>query len=303
MPPPPPQPAGGGWHGQGLRPVGPFLSASFSLIVRSIMPLLPLLIAVAVPVVVSFVAADSALGLTDWFDELTQRTTDLQPGDDLVVPELDASSGEIWTWAIVVGVINIAGTVLVAIAGVVTMWAVRNDRAPGTAEILSLAGRAFLPLLGLSLTVLGIVLAAFVGIGVITVAVPPIGLLLILAMLPLSVWLFTRFGLAIPIAAVEHRGASALRRSYELTSGHAWGVLGRFALFSLILSFATQIVSVPLSFLSFLGSAALAIGTILSFLVSLASSAVGQAGPIILYTDLVGADDAPPQPSGWGQAF
>ena len=305
VPPPPPPPFGGpGAHRPGLRPVGEFLSASFSLILRAIVPLLPLLIAVAVPVVVSFVAADAALGLTDWVDELGTRTADLQPGEDLVVPELDASTGEVVAWAIVLVTINLLGTVLVAIAGIVTLWAVHRGESPSTTEILALSARAFVPLLGLTVTALAVALGALAVIAVLVVAVAPVGVLTIVGLFPLSFWLFARFGLAPPIAAIEHRGASALRRSYQLTSGHGWGVLGRLLLFSLILSLATNVVGVPLQFVSFLGSAAVAVGTILTFLVSLASASVGLAGSIIVYADLVEAETPTrtgPLTTGWGQ--
>ncbi|HUW01915.1 MAG TPA: hypothetical protein VMW08_06170 [Acidimicrobiales bacterium] len=302
MPPPPPGPAPGGrWYNPGLRSVGDFLSASFGLMARTIMPLLPLLIAVAVPVVLSFVAADSALGLTDWFDEFSQQAVDLQPNETLDVPDLDASSGEIWTWAIILVTVNIAATILVSIAGIVTLWAVHSGESPSTGDIVRLSARAIIPLMGLAATAFVIYAAvAVVLVGMIAIA-PPIAIIAVLALFPLTFWVMARFALALPISVVERRGASAFSRSYALTSGHGWGVLGRLLLFVLILSFGLQIVSFPLSFLSFLGSAALVIGTILSFLVNLAAAAAAQAGPIILYADLVDTDAQPAHPIGWGQ--
>jgi hypothetical protein len=265
------------------------------------MPLLPLLIAVAVPVVLSFVAADSALGLADWFDEFTQRTTDLQAGEELDLPELDASSGEVWTWVIILVTVNVVATILVSIAGIVALWAVHGGQSPSTGEILRLSGRAVVPLMGLAATAFAIYVAgAVVFFGLIAIAAP-LAIVALLAVFPLMFWLMARFALAVPISVVERRGASALRRSYQLTAGHGWGVLGRLLLFSLILSFGLQIVSFPLSFLTFLGSAALVIGTILSFLVNLAAAAAGQAGPLILYADLVDEGAHPAQPIGWGQ--
>lgn len=323
---PPPPPPGPGWEGsppppQGppswggtppppahgtpaqrgrLRPVGDFLSASFTLITRSALPLLPLVIVAAVPVVVSFVAADAALGLTDWFDEFLDQATNLQPGDDLVLPRLDASRAEVITWVVVLLVINVLATLVASLAGLVTMWAVHQGERPGTSEILGLCRRAMLPLLGLISSVFVLAVLAMIAIGAVAVAFPPFLIIVFLASIPLTLWLAARFSIAIPIAAFERRGFSALGRSHQLTAGDGWGVLGRLLLFSIILSFALQLVSAPVSFLGVLGPAALAIGTVLSFVANLATSAIAPAGSIVLYADLT-ETETPAPPTGWGQ--
>ena len=69
-----------------------------------------------------------------------------------------------------------------------------------------------------------------------------------LAVTVLGVWLFGRLGLTMTVAAIGGHGLG-LRRSWHLTDGRFWGVVGRLLIASLVVSSATT----PLSFLVNLG--------------------------------------------------
>ena len=67
----------------------------------------------------------------------------------------------------------------------------------------------------------------------------------------LSLWLSTKLAFVATAIVVERRSiADAVRRSWRLTTGHFWRILGITLLVSVILSFALQIVTLPVSFLA-----------------------------------------------------
>jgi hypothetical protein len=128
---------------------------------------------------------------------------------------------------------------------------------PGTSvgEALARGARRFLPLLGATLIfilglcavlfVLAIVVAGFMG-GVRpgtpdpAAVAGPAALLLALVLLPLILFLATRFLLVTPVAAAEEGGPIAiLRRSWALTRGRFWALLG----FLLLLGILVGVVS------------------------------------------------------------
>jgi hypothetical protein len=112
-------------------------------------------------------------------------------------------------------------------------------------EALQIGLRRFLPLLGAVLLIgcgaalimvplimiVGVIAAAGGG-----TAVPPaFAVLLVLIMVPLYLFVWVRLILMTPAAAVERIGPIGLiRRSWELTAGHFWRLLGFFLLILIV---------------------------------------------------------------------
>jgi hypothetical protein len=120
-------------------------------------------------------------------------------------------------------------------------------------RILPLTGwfalSALAVVIGIALAVL-IVVAGFaiggaaIGIGIL------VAVLLGLALIVLFAWLGTKLALVPSVIVLERLGVIAsMRRSWSLTSGHFWRSFGVIALVSVIVSFASQIISTPFSFL------------------------------------------------------
>lgn len=77
-----------------------------------------------------------------------------------------------------------------------------------------------------------------------------IGILLVLAMIPLWVWLSTKLLLVPSILVLERAGIrAALVRSWRLTRGRFWTAFGVILLVNLIMGAAVSIISMPLSLL------------------------------------------------------
>jgi hypothetical protein len=128
-------------------------------------------------------------------------------------------------------------------------------------ELWKAAFRRILPLTGwyaliavavvvvLGLIVLAIVAASALGDAGIVVAVLA-GLFLGLGSVVLAVWLGTKLALVPSVIVLERLGVFAsMRRSWKLTTGNFWRTFGVIALVYLILSTATQLLSVPFQFL------------------------------------------------------
>lgn len=104
--------------------------------------------------------------------------------------------------------------------------------------------------------VLGIVIAVIVGIIVLfAVTAPPLaialGLLTVLAAIPLSLWISVKLLLVPATIIVEHATVvAAVVRSWRLTRGRFWVILGVVVLVSLTFGLIAQVVSVPFSFLA-----------------------------------------------------
>ncbi len=100
-----------------------------------------------------------------------------------------------------------------------------------------------------------VVLVAGLAIFALAFAVPVVGILLtilvILATIPLALWLSTK--LFVVPAAIVLEGASitgAIARSWRLTRGRFWSTLGIIVLISLVFGAIAQVVSLPFSFLT-----------------------------------------------------
>ncbi len=155
-----------------------------------------------------------------------------------------------------------------------------------------------------------VAVAVVVGTAVVlaSLATPAAGVVLMLlvfvAMIPLYLWLATKL-LLVPSAIILERVtiSAGIRRSWLLTRGRFWPILGIVLVISIIFSTLAQLVSTPFSLLAGLlgsvfaptgnsdttGVVALIVGAVLTQLVVVLVSAVGQVvqstATAILYTD------------------
>ena len=108
-------------------------------------------------------------------------------------------------------------------------------------------------LLSLAIGVIVIIVGGL--IAVLAVAVPAaaviLGILVILAAIPISLWLAVKLLLVPAVLIVEHTSlGAALGRSWRLSRGRFWVILGILVLVSLVFGAVAQVVSIPFSFLA-----------------------------------------------------
>lgn len=127
-------------------------------------------------------------------------------------------------------------------------------RADDAADSVRRAPAVFVSLLALVGISFGVILAAFapmlfaIGVGWGGGAVAVAAVFGSLAALAITFWIFGRLSLATAIAAIGGHGVG-IRRSWELTDGHFWGVVGRVVVAGLIAGAATF----PFSFFNSFG--------------------------------------------------
>lgn len=88
-------------------------------------------------------------------------------------------------------------------------------------------------------------LAAFV-LAVIAVAVPAIGILLLLLAIPVAVWVGVKLAFIINAIAIAPPDVSPIQASAGVSEGRFWPVFGRIFLFSLVLGIVVQIATASL---------------------------------------------------------
>lgn len=94
-----------------------------------------------------------------------------------------------------------------------------------------------------------LVLAAFLAILLlvgVTVAIGPVGVVLVLISIPLIVWLAIKLAFVVNAIAIAPADVSAVRASAEVSVGRFWPVFGRLFLFTLVLGISVNIVTATL---------------------------------------------------------
>lgn len=107
-----------------------------------------------------------------------------------------------------------------------------------------------MPLLGLTLLYPLIIFGAVLVVAMFLVAVPPLGILVGLGMLVISVWLWVMFSLATPALVLENAGVQrAFGRSRQLVRGAWWRIFGISLLATFIATVLAFIIALPFEFL------------------------------------------------------
>ena len=190
-------------------------------------------------------------------DSLTALTGLAEPGREVTSADLDVLFGSLEVLGVGVVVSTVASLVgLTVVTGLLTFavsQAVLGRRVP-LGELWQRTRRRLLPLVGLTLLV-GLALVAAVVVPIVPAAVvlavsTPLGvgllLLALLAGLAAFLWLYGRLALAAPALLLEEQGVlGAWRRSWALSRGSFWRVLGIMVLTFVITMITVTIVSAP----------------------------------------------------------
>ncbi|HEX6352866.1 hypothetical protein [Actinophytocola sp.] len=113
-------------------------------------------------------------------------------------------------------------------------------------EVWTKVRSRMLPLLGLTLIYPAIMIGVVFIVVMVTALVPPLGVLLILGLIPVGIWLWVMFCLATPALVLENaRVGQAFGRSRRLVSGSWWRIFGITLLAAVIAFFLAFVISVP----------------------------------------------------------
>lgn len=223
-----------------LKPVGEWMNDLFRLVGSRAGHLFPMIVVLIIP-------AGLLNGMTVWlgFRNLVV-SFDGETGEPSFVNE-GVGAG---TYGLVAAsfLLLLAASVFLGVAAIGQAVAALDGRPePWSASIRAAVGR-LARALGVVLTVVVALFAAY-GAMVATAAVfPPLLLIAVPAWLAGSVWLAIRFSLALVTAAVSPPGTASLVTSWRLTASRFWALLGRMAVLALItvtLSLVASIVAAP----------------------------------------------------------
>jgi hypothetical protein len=235
-----------------LRPLmfGEIIDGSFQTIRRNARAMLgAALLAQSLAVVLtavftagSVVSADS---LEYWAEGLTEQDM-VTAGFAFLAAVLLVSVLTIFLSAVLQGamVVPVARSVLNRTTGFRQMWALARSRAGALIRL------AFLMVLGWLLGA-----ALLVGLAVAVVAaMGGMGALILIPLglggLALSVWIYVKVLVAPAAVVIEELGAvDALRRSWQLTRGNWWRVLGITLVVGIMVGIIAQVVTIPVSLL------------------------------------------------------
>lgn len=135
-----------------------------------------------------------------------------------------------------------------AVAEKLSLGALWRQVKPIVWRLIGYSALVFLALIAL------VAIVALAVVGVALVAPPAaigMAILFILAAIPLMWWLMIKLLLVPAAIIIEHASiAQALSRSWTLTKGRFWPILGIIVVISVIFSAVAQVVSIPFAFLS-----------------------------------------------------
>ncbi|MFJ2111861.1 oxidoreductase [Streptomyces sp. NPDC087850] len=242
--PPPPKP--------GVIPLGPLrtgeiFTGAFAVIGRYWKPLFGVTL-VAYGAAALVVAATMGIAYAVLGDRI-QSFTSMLSAEDLSLPVLrPVLIAFLCVWGVGILALVIAQAVVQAACPAVIQEAVLG-RPTTFGAVIGRVGTGFLPVLCTTLLTTAIAFAPFVVLTVATVGITLsvltldsspdgsvlwlvlAGALAMLALAPLSIWLWTRYSLAPAAAVIESHGpVMALRRSAQLVRGSWWRVFGMSAL-------------------------------------------------------------------------
>jgi len=248
-----------------LRPLslGTILSASFGVMRRNPRPTFGIALVITLITNVLLYGAIGGVALSG-FERVSNATADEQ--DEIFA----GSVGLAILAALIPGLLSIVTTAVMQ--GIIALEVARASLGEKLTfkRLWRLARGRLLPLSGWAVlqavVVYGAIIVVAVGatlIGVfgdesaIWLAIL-LGILGLLAILALSVWLFTKLALVPSILMLERRTLrESIARSWSLTGGYFWKIFGIWLLVNVILYVASQIISTPLGFFAGIGGALL----------------------------------------------
>jgi hypothetical protein len=103
-----------------------------------------------------------------------------------------------------------------------------------------------LPLFGLTLIYPAVGLGVGIVVALLVIAVPPLGVLVIIGLIPVVIWLWVLFSLATPVLVLENaRIGQAFGRSRQLVRGSWWRIFGISLLAAVIAGIIAIIIQLP----------------------------------------------------------
>ncbi|WP_197497175.1 DUF3824 domain-containing protein [Arthrobacter sp. B6] len=235
-----------------LRPLmfGEIIDGSFQTIRRNAKAMLgAALLAQSLVVVLTAVltasSVASAASLESWIESLNDQDM-VSVGFAFLATVLLVGVLTVFLSAVLQGamVVPVARSVLNRTTGVRQMWMLARSRAGALIRLACLMVLGWL--LGMAL---------FVGLAVFVVAAAGgIGALILLPVgfggVALSVWIYIKILVAPAAVVIEELGAvDGLRRSWQLTRGNWWRVLGITLVVAIMVGIIAQVVTIPVSLL------------------------------------------------------
>jgi hypothetical protein len=272
------------------RKVGEILDASFKLLFKNVKTLFPFTAWIVFPfqilsaAVVAFSGPSVAKTLTDWSTEVQAN-----PGKPLVFPTF--TSGQIG--GVAVGLLlSVLSMFFLQAALTAFIGQLVLERTVNRKEALRIAVRRSPYLLATSILT-GLMLGVVVGVSALSVVVlKAIGILVVLVAMVVAIWFFIRLGISYPPIVLENAGpVTALRRSFRLTSGSFWKVLGTLLIGGVISGVAASSIQAALAqLLQRLGGSNKAFEFLWSAISGTIATAItaplGAAMTVFLYFDL-----------------
>jgi hypothetical protein len=126
---------------------------------------------------------------------------------------------------------------LVQIVGSLALLALLRDRSrPTVGQAIRTGMRGLLPAIGVSLSLIVGSIALLTVVLLITATVPLLGSTLLLVLLGVIGWVFIRMSLSSPIIAIDklNNPIQVLRRSWQMTRGHALRLFAFYVLLGLV---------------------------------------------------------------------
>lgn len=235
-----------------LRPLmfGEIIDGSFQTIRRNARAMLgAALLAQSLAVVLTAVltagSVASAASLETWIESLNEQDM-VSMGFTVLAAVLLVAVLTVFLAAVLQGamVVPVARSVLNRTTGFRQMWALARSRAGALIRLACLMVLGWLVGAALFVGLMVLVIAALGGIGALILI--PLGF----GGIALSVWIYIKILVAPAAVVIEELGAvDGLRRSWQLTRGNWWRILGITLVVSIMVGIIAQVVTIPVSLL------------------------------------------------------
>ncbi len=233
---------------------GTILGRSFSALRHN--PKVLLGFGIGIQALAGLIAAGAVVGLTFL---LTQRLANVDPTSSEAEALAAGTAALMAVGAFVIGIGALAiGVIVQGIVVADVSRAILAEK-PTLGEVWRTLKPSFWRLVGYTVLIpLAIGLAVLILILLIaglaalddTIAVWAV-VALLLAAIPLSVWIGTKLFIVVPVIVIERTGIfAAIARSWRLTKGRFWSTFGVAILISLIFGAVAQVAAIPLGFAS-----------------------------------------------------